>query len=144
MAYATRAQIEGEFKGITFSATTPVTDSDVDRFIAEADAEIDAMLCQRYEVPITGATSALLVRTISIKIVADRVRGVLAVKTGETKTQQAGGKSDSEIARTMLKDIVAGKMKLPDASLASSADGIQSYVANESFEPTFSRDEVQW
>lgn len=144
MAYATTAQIERDFKDITFSSSTSVTDTDVAAFIEEADAEIDANLADKYEVPITGAAALIVVRTISIAIVADRIRGILTIKTGDEKKDQAQGKSASEIARQRLKDIRDGKIKLVGATLAQSSDGIKSYATDEDLEPIFSMDEDQW
>lgn len=144
MAYSTLAQVTSEFKGATFSSTSPVTDTDVSRFIDEADAEIDSVLAGKYAVPITGTASLVVVRSISIAIAADRVRGILANKSGDEKKNQIPGKSAAEVARARLKDLAEGKARLSDAPLVNANNGIQSFVVQDSFCPTFKRDEDQW
>ena len=52
MAYSTNAQVASEFKSITFSSSTSVTDTEVDRFIVEADEEINYKIGRVYVVPI--------------------------------------------------------------------------------------------
>lgn len=146
MAYATHAQVAGEFKGTTFTASTAPTADQVASFIEEADAEIDAALGSKYAVPITGTGALVFVRGISIALAADRVRGVLGQKTGQDKSEQAGGKSQSQMARERLAKAAAGEVNLValGATLATSSSGIQSYNSENSVEPVFDRDEEQW
>lgn len=144
MAYATVDEVAGEFKGITFSATSAVSSDRVEAFIAEADAEIDSMLSAKYEVPITGASALLLVRRISLAIVSDRIREIIAAKGGDAKTQQKSGESASALARKHLEEFAQGKRRLVDATLISSNDGIESYSSNDDLEPIFDYETDQW
>ena len=132
MAYCTQAQVESEFADITFSSTTKVTDTDVARFIAETDALIDGRLGLKYQVPIVGASSLVIVRMIAIAIVAARVRKILEIQNSTPGTsQQVQGKDQFDPWKA-LDQIVKGELKLSDSSLASTEDGIASYVAENS------------
>lgn len=144
MAYCTNAQVSSEFKGITFSASSSITDTEVDRFIEEADAEIDGKVSQVYTTPITGTVSLIIVRTISIWLVKDRINKILAVKTGNDEDNQSGEESLGSRARQMLNDIVDRKLDLPDATLVTASDGVKDYNYANSIEPTFKRGTVQW
>jgi len=144
MAYSTQPQVEGEFKDVTFTASTPVTDSDVARFIAEADAEIDSKIGRKYVVPVTGATSIILLRMISVILVSERIKKILAVKTGDSKIDQDAETSKEKTARKMLDQIVKGEMLLSDATAVSSGGGVRSYTYENDIEPEFDVTQDQW
>jgi phage gp36-like protein len=146
MAYCTQGHIESEFKDITFGAATPITDSDVARFIAEADAEIEGVLSQKYVVPVTGTTALIILRQISIMLVKARIQEILQVKTGQSDSEQEATTNPAKKARDTLDLIQKGKMGLVDATIATTGDGVRSYTSENSttFEPTFKRDQEQW
>lgn len=144
MAYCTEAQVEGEFKDVDFSASTVVTSDDITRFIAEADALIDGHLAGKYDTPITGATSLLIVRTISVLLVASRVRKILEVKGGDSSKGQAPKASEKKQAMSMLKQIKEGKILLTDATLANSYDGVKSYTSANDVTPETDVEEELW
>lgn len=144
MAYSTESQVEGEFKNIDFTSTTAVTSDDITRFIAEADALIDAKVGLKYAVPITGAASLLIMRYCSIQIVADRVRKILEVKTGESDKDQDEKENEFKNAESIINRISKGELVLSDATLANSHDGIKDYVYANSIEPDFSVTSEQW
>jgi hypothetical protein len=145
MAYCTSAQVAAEFKDITFSANTPVTDTDVDRFIAEADAEINSVLAVRYATPITGTEALIIVRQLSIDLVAERVKNIIKVRTGEEVKNQSGRSGDlAAEARKRLEALAKGTAKLTDAARSSSHYGIKSYNVANDIEPTFTKDCDAW
>lgn len=145
MAYSTRTQVEGEFKSVAFSSTTEPTDTEINRFIEEADAEIDSIIGVKYSTPVTDATGIILLRRISIAIVAERVKEILAVKLGKKELeQQSVGELSATRARSMLDKIAQGKMKLGGAALASSHDGVKSYVSSNSVPHNFDMTKQQW
>lgn len=145
MAYSTNSQVAGEFKNISFSASTPVTDTEVDRFIEEIDQYIDSRIGKKYEVPVTGSASIIILRQISIWLVADRVKKILEIKNVNSKAVAQGVRPGLyEEAMEMLDDIVDGDLLLPDATLLSSGDGFDSYTYANSIDPTFKRNTDQW
>lgn len=145
MAYCTVDHVAGEFKSVSFSTTTAITTSEVERFIAEEDAYINSRLSKRYETPITGAEALLIVRKISIGLVAGRVQRIMKVKTAEEPTNQDGQSLDLGAgAKKMLEMIVNDEMRLPDNDLATTHQGIQSFNVDESVEPVFEQGVDQW
>ena len=149
MAYATVAQVASEFKSITFSSTTLVTDTEVTRFIAEADAEINAYIGSKYETPIDETehpNSFILVRQISIWLVADRVREVMQMKnlTPEEIEQGVRPPSSRKAALDLLKKIQKGEINLSDADLVNTDAGVKSFAVDNNLEHTFKRNVDQW
>jgi phage gp36-like protein len=146
MAYSTTAQVASEFKDITFNATSAVTDTEVDRFIEEADAEIDGRVGKRYEVPVTGTASLKILRTISIGIVADRIRDILELKNPTMPELEQGirPKSSAAKARKMLEQISKGDLLLSDATLANAHMGMKSFAVDEGLEYEYQSGVPQW
>jgi hypothetical protein len=145
MAYCTQAQVESEFKHVVFTTTTSVTDTDITRFIAEADAEINAQVGTRYETPVTTGDALLIMRKISILLVAARIKDILQVKMADKEREQdtRGGAMRAE-AKRLLDAIIKGTMLLPGATLASSADGVRGFCVDEAIEHNFQRNVDQW
>lgn len=144
MAYCTTDHVAAEFKGHPgFSSSTKPTEDDVLRFIAEADAEINGTLSQKYAVPITGSTALFIIRTISIGIVKKRVADISDIKSGTDKDQKAGEDS-ATVARKMLKNILDGVLVLPDATASVSGGGVRSYTYDNEIEPSFNAEIDQW
>ena len=146
MAYSTVAQIQSEFKDLTISTTTSIKTADVERFIEEADAEIDSKVGLKYTVPITSGGALLLCRLISIAIVASRMREILKVKTGDPKLDQDNTSGmNVRAARKLLQDIVDGKTKFSGATLlTSSADGVKSFVGANNTKRNFNSGTDEW
>jgi hypothetical protein len=132
VAYCTDTDISSEFKGITFSASTAVTDTEVDGFIDQSSSLIDGIISSKYEVPITGAASLLIMKMICIWIVKARILSILSVKTPQDKTKQdPDGPTLLKQAMDMLKAIKKGDLILTDAVASSSDDGMSSFLMNE-------------
>lgn len=145
MAYCTNAHVSAEFKGVTFGASTSPTSTTVDRFIEEADAEIDSKVGLKYETPVTGSTSLIIVRQISIWLVAARIKEISRVKTGATTAEQEAREGDlRKMALERLDKIASGEILLPDATLVSSADGVRSYVVDNGVEAAVDVESEQW
>ena len=152
MAYATVANIEGEFKSITFSPTTSPTDTEVGGFLTQADQEIDATIAVKYLLPIDGAnTKALeLLKSIEISIVSDRVAAILKVKSSSQKVNQdpKSGRF-SNWGRDMLKKITKGTVLLlnptgTEIDLVTTHDGIESFNVDNNIEHEFDKGVDQW
>jgi hypothetical protein len=83
------------FRGIRIDAetgnedtSTAVTIEDVDEFILEADAEINARLFDYYTTPITGTEALLVVGKISKYKVAHVIKTILEATTETSDRQQ--------------------------------------------------------
>ena len=143
MAYASTSDVTNEFKSLTLNDAS-VSSAKVTEWLAQADAYINAKLGLRYVVPITGTAALIIVKQIETWLVAGRVKDVLEVQSGSTKADQGTRGDLGKKAEAMLSEIVAGKMKLTDATLATSADGVRSFNVDESEEHTFKKGEDQW
>lgn len=146
MAYATRAEVEGEFKDVTFSSTTAVSDTDADRFLVEEEAVLNGLLKTVYTVPITGTMALSICKMLLIKLVKARIVAIMEVKTGGKTPDQGDPESK------LIKDEVMGlieklqnkSMLLPDATFANSGSAVRSYAAENELEPTFEKDTESW
>lgn len=144
MAYSTTAQVASEFKNITFDANSAVTDTEVSAIIDQTDAEIDARIGVKYVVPVTGASSLLLLRTISIYITAARVSKIIEVKTGEADKEQPRRIEERNAALKMIKDIIDGNILLSDATEKTTHGGVRLYTYENDIEATFDVTKDQW
>lgn len=149
MAYSTNAQVASEFKDITFGGSTPLTDTEVDRFIEEADAFINAKISKRYSTSITevgNPISFAILRNISIWLVAERVREIMQVKGISVEQLKQGARvpAGRKEAMKMLEEIAGGKLDLSDATLADSDDRIASFNVDNDIEHSFKRNVEQW
>lgn len=79
MAYSLNSEVASLFRDITFSSTTAVTDTEVDNIIDEVDAEINGLLYDHYEVPITGVESLKIMKMISRYKAGHVVKTILEV-----------------------------------------------------------------
>ena len=149
MAYSEVSDIESEFKNITFDSNSAIEESEVNLFIAQEDAVIDATISNRYEVPITGSNAIVVMRKISIAYVAYRVAKILNLKKDipipkEMISQSINEASTFRVAKKNLEDIQSGKIVLNDAVARSSEQGVKSYNASNSIGPLWERDTKQW
>lgn len=144
MAYSTNSDVRLEFKAMTLnSSTSSILDTTVDGFIAQADALINSKIGLKYVVPVTGAESLKILKTISIYLVADRMAKILQVKT-ITEENQTAEKSLRDIAMEMIKDIIDGILLLSDATLKSSGHGFNSFAVDNDLDYTFKKATDQW
>lgn len=145
--YAAASDIQAEFKNIVFSASTSVTSTSVTRFLAEADAEINAKVGQIYSVPVDGTLSPIsfaILRHIEIDMVAARIKDIIEVKSTEDQTNQGSKKDPITLARERLQEIVDRKLPLSDATLISSVKGATGYNVGSSVTAQFKRGCGQW
>lgn len=151
MAYSTKAEIESEFKNMTFEVDTNVSASDVGGFIAEADSLIDTYVGVKYVVPVSSSDSPISFNTLKLcsrTLVAARVRAIMAVKQASNtdanhEVRGAVGFNTSNVM-ALLKDIRDGKQNLADGILVEAAGGFSSYNVDNKIEPVFKKDVKQW
>ena len=101
MAYSTNSDIQSEFKNLAYSSSG-ITSAEVDEFIAQEDAYIDGRIGNKYDTPVTASNSVKILKTISIQLVAARVKTILAVKTGIPVTDQDSSSNLAVMAKEKL------------------------------------------
>jgi len=120
--YADVADIESEFKNITFSSGFAVTDTEVTAFIVQEEAIINATISNRYVTPITGTDPIEVMKSITIVFVAYRVAKIINLKKDVPIPEKFLPQILNEggafrIAKQQLEDIQSGKIVLNDAEL---------------------------
>ena len=143
MAYSTNSDIQSEFKNLAYSSSG-ITSAEVDEFIAQEDAYIDGRIGNKYDTPVTARNSVKILKTISIQLVAARVKTILAVKTGIPVTDQDSSSNLAVMAKEKLEQIVKGDLLLSDADLKTANDGVDSFAVSDSIDHVFDRDKDQW
>lgn len=148
MAYASLSDIQNEFKSVTFSSGSAPTDSAVTAFIAQEEAKLNARVGLKYVVPVdptASPLSTLILRSISVHLVTARIKEILKVKAADPKADQdARGGDPKKHALTVIDKIVSGEMPLPDAVLVSTANGVRSFVVDNSEVQVFTKDNDLW
>lgn len=144
---ASEAKISGGF--VDYAAGPPVVNptnpslTKAGEIIAEVEAKVTAKISQKYATPLAAA-SYPLVRGIAIALMVERVREIIAVKTGAASVEQIAAKTTADRARKDLDDIVKGDLPLPGETLQTAADGVRSYTIDNPLPAIFQRDKVQW
>ena len=146
MAYCTKEQVADEFNAITaFASTTNPTDTTVDRWIAEADALINAKVGLRYVTPISNATDLIVIRMISVMLVSARVRRRLNRTGPEGEPAKVKVADTDSKAMKMLDEIIKGLIDLPGSTLLSTGGGVKSYLSStDCYEHKFKMGKDQW
>jgi len=143
--YATNANIQSEFIQTTFSATSQVTDTEIDEFIVLFSGLVNQRVSSRYTVPITDADALEIVELIVRNFVKARVMRILNsdqdAGAGETERTQAN--VCDKMAKQMLDSIVDGSLQL-GMQPSTLTDTPSSFNNDNAIEPIFERDKVQW
>jgi len=143
MAYCSVTEVASEFKDISFDADSSITETEIEDFIDQESAFIDAKIAEKYETPVTGTSALLVLKKICIAVVAYRAKLILAVKTGEDSVDQET-RANYQMVSKMISDIAAGKTVLSDATRATAHDGFASYNSDQLIEPVFDVTSQQW
>lgn len=138
MAYCTNEDVTNEFKSID-TTNGLITTSKIDEWISQADAYINGRLAGIYETPITGANSLLILKTISIGFVAQRIARILQVKSTTPKGDQYIPKDLIKEAKDTLVLIVNKAIILTDATSATTNGGVSSYTSDNPCSPDTQR-----
>lgn len=145
MAYTTKTAIQSEFKDITFDTSTAVTSTDVNEFISQEEALLEAEIAAIYLTPITASGSLPIMKNLSTMRVKARILDILYVKTGNPDVDQgSGAEGIRENVQKILDKIKDKILILPGATLAESSGGVKSYVSANSVTHLFERDTDQW
>ena len=143
MAYSTNTDVKAEFKNLTYSSNG-IPSAEVDEFIDQEDAFIDGIVGRKYATPVTGTYALKIMKTISVQLVASRVKRILAVKTGIPETEQDSSSGLFGMAKTKLDAIAEGRLILSDATLSNATDGVDSFAVSDDLAHIFKRDTDQW
>lgn len=145
MAYSTYGDIQAEIKGLDLSDQSAALQAvQVTAFIAQGDAEIDSRLSVKYQTPVAGTQALTVLKTISTYLAVERCLNFLEIKGPDASSSQAGQKSYDKLARQMLTDLATDKMRLIDAPLLQSANGIRSGNVDNGYCPFFDITTRQW
>ncbi len=127
MAYHTEADIE-KILQIDINTNTAVTTAQCADIIAETDATINSKLADKYQLPITGSDSLLVIRRIATKISAGEIQRIFGFnyqRGADEETKERVPQLLSE-GRSALNALVNGTAKLTDAILVSKTEKVSS------------------
>lgn len=149
MAYCEQADIEADFKAITFNADTAITPAKLNAIIEEESNYIDARVGLRYVVPVVKADypeAFSILKRICVFRVSDRVRSVIEVKDGITQKESNEKEKDNR-SRTPNDDldlIIKGLLLLKNVPLISKGSGVNSFNVDACVEHVFDVRKQQW
>ena len=150
MAYATKEEVAAEFKRISFTGTDPVVnETEVDRFISEAESLINSKISNEYIIPVTDVDGVNILKKISIDFVTFRINKIIKIKdikatTGNTEQSKNSVYQCYMDSKKMLEDIANGKFPLGDALKNNSASPLSSFVLSNDYCPEFTISGDQW
>lgn len=147
MAYATKTEIEADFKDMEFVAGKNVTDTDVTQFIVESDALINSYVGTVYQVPVSSGEGLQLLKLLTRSLVAARIKKLLEVK--QEKATDANQNVLSVLLSVDKVMKILNDIKKKDAALigATLLVGTGSFYNNNnsnSVSPVIKKDERQW
>ena len=143
MAYCVNQDVVNEFKSIDV-VNGKITTAKIDVWISEADAYIDGRIGTVYTVPVTGSSSILILKNISIGLVAQRIAYILETKAITPKGDQYVPKNLIIEAEKKLTMIVNRQLILSDADEASSTGGVSSYTSENTVQRVFHQERDDW
>ncbi len=147
MSYCVAADVQADFKGLVFTASTLVTLAAVTQFIAEADSVINAHVGQRWVTPVTTGEAATLMMLFSRTLAGARVRAILRNNQTTNTDANQTAKGDSYTVKDVMTALIAiknGEMQLNGGVLLLA--GATAYSDNfaRGVTPRFSKDRKQW
>lgn len=147
MAYTTKAEIEADFKEISFSTDTLVKEADVTQFIVEADSLINSYVGTVYTVPVAAGEGLNLLKLLSRSLVASRIKRIMEVvqdKSTDANQSVVGVLLSVAQVIKILENIQNKKVTLAGASALTSTGGFYSKNASDDVEPVIKKDCKQW
>jgi hypothetical protein len=146
MGYCTAADIQKDFPGVVFNATSKVKLSDIDDFIVDADNLINTYAAGKYAIPINGPISLGIVKFYSRSLVADKIATILQIKQGTNQMANQNVRSGLS-----TKDIIKLLEKLPtedslliDADPSLDGGGINTFNRKNAVKPEFEKSVRRW
>lgn len=143
MAYCTSTDVIAEFKSID-TTNGVVTTSKIDSWIAQADGLINGRIGTLYTTPITAAEPLLILKQVSIGLVAQRIARILEVKSITPKGDQYIPKDLIKEAKETLQMIVKQEIILAGADRNTTHAGVRSYTSDNDVDRVFDSTKDQW
>ena len=113
MAYCAVLDIRAYYIGKKFDATDDnLSETQISGFIDEATARIDAVLRQRYSLPILGTSDLLILKDVCEKLVVCKVDNII-------RTRDENGRNICREANDLLADLANGDLALEAGSSGS-------------------------
>lgn len=144
MAYCVVEDVKSEFKSLPIDSNGILTTAKIEGFIAQADAYINGRLASLYTVPITGAESLLIIKQISIDLVAQRIAHIMEMKGITPKGDQFIPKDLGKKAEDRINMILKKTLVLSDAAQAIGSSGVASSDSCSETPHSFIAGKVQW
>jgi len=147
VSYTTADEVAADFKDITFTTSSLVKTADVEGFIAEADALINAYVGTVFTVPVASGGGLTLLKLCSRSLVTARIKRSLETKQEKNPTpdQNVLGVllSPTQVMK-ILADIRDKKISLEGATPLLTGSGFYSENVANDVEPVMKKDERQW
>lgn len=151
MTYAVQADIENEFKRVSFDdPNDAISNVALSDFLDQADSVINMYIEKRYLLPIVSSNALLVLKKIAIDIVAYRVTKILSltksvpIPDGRVVQEITEGTAYRE-SMNLLKGIGSNDFDLPGEDLKNPASGLSSFhVDNPNIAPIFQKGVDQW
>lgn len=150
MSYCEQSDIEADFKNIVFDDESAVTDEQLDAWIEQESAYIDARVALRYVVPVVESTfpkAFLLLKRICIFRVSERVRNKIEVKSNVSQALESEEKYSKNRVRTFNDDldlIAKGLLVLEGVPTLPNGSGISSFNTDSGYCHQFDVSKQQW
>jgi len=143
--YVTPAQVASEARlgSSGFTSSTNPSDTKAGEIIQEVEAEVEAVLKAKYELPLVVSANSYLVRGIALALCAGRVRRIININGNASGEQNDFSKAEKE-ARERLNSIMDGKLILHGETSAVSGGSMKGFVSNGDEDPVFQRGVKQW
>jgi hypothetical protein len=148
--YCTKADVQADFKAITFGTTGAITDTVIDAWILQESHRINAKIGLKYVTPVdqTAAPEAFAVlQRVCIFRVSERVRSVIEIKNNATQEKQSDVKAKENSVRSVekdLEDIVNGTMALTGVAYKKANGSVNSFNVDSSIPNVFDTTKQQW
>ena len=150
MAYCTTTDIQAEFKTLSFAPSSDqgLTIGQVNGFIDQASAIIDSQISNCFSLPISDTTenqsTLLMLKTVNVWLVADRIVPILQIKTRSNNLEQSGQNEITYYQKAMsLLNKICPASKTGFATPAKKDSSI-SVDYNSTQSGFFSEDVDQW
>jgi phage gp36-like protein len=132
--YCEKQDVINDFKSLTVSDTSIITNHKLDDIIEEESNYIDSYISQRYVIPITSPKARNILKRICVFRVSERIKNIIEVKSNATQVNSEEKNSNTYVRTPNhdLVDIAKGKMLLIGATLKSNDLGVKSFTSKKS------------
>jgi len=133
--YSTVEDVQRLVKWITFTATSKLTNDDIENMIKEADGKINGTIGQVYQIPVTDETDKVILSYASARLAAYEAAKVLIAQAGgdlPAIVQEWKTSAEEYLAKIRSRDIILENT--PRRAIESSS-AIYSHTAHDPAAP---------